>query len=322
MKAQDFSRRCRARCAYSVAIIAACSGSAMAQYGTKLDGLNGDPMGVVLTGQDGWYLPAAGGTDHKVYTYAGNSIGVPNNPNGGTQFAGAISNPGNIFGRAQRDTALSARTRAWYDVLILNNGTAVNNAGSFSLQDSVTTAAYINLFSYPVGAPVTTFAGGYLAYSAAGVQAAAPGLLPGPEWSPLDVGTWYKFETSIDFTANLITDVAITNLATNTRTSVAVTDYYLQGGAAGGLPRPTGFRMFSGAESNTVAWDNLVVTCYADMDTSTGAGTLDIFDFLQFGNYFANSDPVACECDRSTGRNVCDIFDFLCFGNLFDGGCP
>ena len=322
MKDQVCSCRCRARCAWSVAVVAFFAGSAMGQYATTLDGLNGDPLGTVLTGQDGWYLPAAGGVDHKVYTYAGNTIGVTANPNGGSQFAGAISNPGNIFGRAQRDTTFSDRTRAWYDVFVINNGTAVNNAGSFSLQDSVTTAAYIHLFSYPAGAPVTTYAGGYLAYSAAGVQALAPGLLPGPEWSPLDTGTWYKFETSIDFTANLITDVAITNLSTNTRTSVAVTDYYLQGGAAGGRPRPTGFRMFSGAETNTVAWDNLTVTCYADLDTSTGVGALDIFDFLAFGNYFANSDPVACECDRSTGQNVCDIFDFLCFGNLFDAGCP
>ncbi len=62
--------------------------------------------------------------------------------------------------------------------------------------------------------------------------------------------------------------------------------------------------------------------CYADCDTSTGPGVLDIFDFLCFGNRFAAGDPYACDCDTSTGLGVCDIFDFLCFGNEFNNGCP
>ncbi len=62
--------------------------------------------------------------------------------------------------------------------------------------------------------------------------------------------------------------------------------------------------------------------CYADCDTSTGVGVLDIFDFLCFGNRFAAGDPYACDCDTTTGLGVCDIFDFLCFGNAFNAGCP
>ena len=62
--------------------------------------------------------------------------------------------------------------------------------------------------------------------------------------------------------------------------------------------------------------------CYADCDTSTGVGVLDIFDFLCFGNRFSSNDPYACDCDTSTGVGVCDIFDFLCFGNEFNAGCP
>ncbi len=63
-------------------------------------------------------------------------------------------------------------------------------------------------------------------------------------------------------------------------------------------------------------------SCYADCDTTTGPGILDIFDFLCFGNRFASNDPYACDCDTSTGPGVCDIFDFLCFGNAFSAGCP
>ena len=61
--------------------------------------------------------------------------------------------------------------------------------------------------------------------------------------------------------------------------------------------------------------------CYADCDTSTGAGTLDIFDFLCFQDSFVNGEPYACDCDTSTGP-VCDIFDFLCFQDAFVAGCP
>ncbi len=62
--------------------------------------------------------------------------------------------------------------------------------------------------------------------------------------------------------------------------------------------------------------------CYADCDTSTGVGTLDIFDFLCFQNSFVAGDPYACDCDTSTGVLVCDIFDFLCFQDAFVAGCP
>ena len=64
------------------------------------------------------------------------------------------------------------------------------------------------------------------------------------------------------------------------------------------------------------------VECYADCDTANGRGILDIFDFLCFGNKFAQNDPYACDCDTTTGPGVCDVFDFLCFGNEFEAGCP
>ena len=62
-------------------------------------------------------------------------------------------------------------------------------------------------------------------------------------------------------------------------------------------------------------------TCYADCDQSTGAGTLDIFDFLCFQDGFVNGEVYACACDVSTGPNTCDIFDFLCFQDGFVAGC-
>ena len=62
-------------------------------------------------------------------------------------------------------------------------------------------------------------------------------------------------------------------------------------------------------------------TCYADFDSSTGVGVLDIFDYLAFQQSFLERDPSACDCDTSTGSGVCDIFDFICFQAAFTAGC-
>jgi uncharacterized membrane protein len=82
-----------------------------------------------------------------------------------------------------------------------------------------------------------------------------------------------------------------------------------------------------GYDNNAGEFRSFVMTpisasCYADCDQSTGAGVLDIFDFLCFQNSFVNADPYACDCDTSTGPRVCDVFDFLCFQNSFVAGCP
>ncbi len=63
-------------------------------------------------------------------------------------------------------------------------------------------------------------------------------------------------------------------------------------------------------------------SCYADCDTSTGVGVLDLFDFLCFQGSFVAGEAYACDCDTSTGPLVCDLFDFLCFQGAFVGGCP
>ena len=77
------------------------------------------------------------------------------------------------------------------------------------------------------------------------------------------------------------------------------------------------FVYFDGSET----WE-LVPACYADCDTSTGSGVIDILDFLCFQNSFVNGESYACDCDTSTGFGVCDVFDFLCFQNVIVGGCP
>ncbi len=75
-------------------------------------------------------------------------------------------------------------------------------------------------------------------------------------------------------------------------------------------------------EDEALLWSRPLNPCYADCDTSTGVGVLDLFDFLCWQNSFVNAEPYACDCDTSTGNGVCDLFDFLCFQNAFVGGCP
>jgi subtilisin family serine protease len=62
--------------------------------------------------------------------------------------------------------------------------------------------------------------------------------------------------------------------------------------------------------------------CYADCDSSTGLGVLDVFDFLCFQDEFVSGSIYACDCSRATGASVCDVFDFLCFQDRFVSGCP
>jgi len=54
--------------------------------------------------------------------------------------------------------------------------------------------------------------------------------------------------------------------------------------------------------------------CEADVD---GNGELDVFDFLDFQNWFTSGDDRA-DCDAN-GR--LDVFDFLCFADLYARGC-
>jgi hypothetical protein len=60
-----------------------------------------------------------------------------------------------------------------------------------------------------------------------------------------------------------------------------------------------------------------IMSCRADLDQSTGAAVLDIFDFLRFQDLFFQQDPLA---NMNFDSNF-DIFDFLAFQNAFVRGC-
>ena len=254
---------------------------------------------------------------------------MPANPQGGNQFAARQATGTGVFPRAQRD--MSWGTGQWmisYDVVcnyLGAPGFASDYIGSFSTQPYPLGPTYIHLFSWVDVILHTNWNGWYYAYDAAGLIHVLPGQSPGPEWDNLDLNVWYRFTTVIDYDANQITDVSITNLATGATASTTLVDVYLEGGSAGGLGPATGFRFFTGAGTGTdpdnmTAWDNLVIEplgggCVGDLD---GDGDTDLADLGILLADFGCVAPGPCPGDLD-GDGDTDLADLGIL--LADFGC-
>src|SRR5690606_28849344 len=120
------------------------------------------PAGDLITGQDGFYAPVAGSLDRRIFTYAGNPLGVPQNPNGGASIYAGVSDALATPPRAQRAlTWPHGRLLVAFDVRCnyAGTGTPTQNLGSLSFQPS-TSSVYLNLLArWPVGVvfPPTTW---------------------------------------------------------------------------------------------------------------------------------------------------------------------
>lgn len=236
------------------------AGSASAQYSSDFEGLIADPNGVILTGQDAYYLPA-GSTDFKAYTYTNNVLTVPMNPEGGSQFIAGTAAGNAVYARAQRDFSTYQWTwRFEYDFCGLYTlaPPASNNIGSFSLRVDSTNNNYINLMWFIDPNNPTSFNMSYIAFDAAGTMFTSPGLTPGPEWENLSLATWYHVFTECDFNTNRIMRVGLRNIQTNQEWVATPADWYMVGGAGGWPVTPIAFRFFAGGTTggNTSAWDN------------------------------------------------------------------
>jgi len=237
--------------------------TAGAEYITGFESLSGSAAGTILTGQDGYYLPASS-SDFYVFTYASNALGFPQNPTGENQFIGTRCPSGAIYGRAQRDISLDL-CPSWilyWDFCAAYLGTlpATQNLGSFSIRnDALAINHYIHLMTWMDPENPTSFNAFYLAYDAAGTQFAQPGEMPGPEWSDLPLNHWFRAWTRVDLVANMITEVGIIDLATGATATYAPTNWFLTGGAAGAQGPVTALRFFCGgtSEGNALGFDNV-----------------------------------------------------------------
>lgn len=250
-----------------VLALAAAAGTASADYTSNFERplYNGTAAGTLLEGQDGWFTPVTTPVTNpaNVHTYAGNTYGFVQNPAGNEQFV-VTRNNGTSLGRGQHNidfSGLGTWTISW-DQAVVREGVlpALQNVGSFSLQNSATERYFQSLYTWDDVATGAAFDSNYIWFNSAGVQNGTTGALPGPEWDALALNTWYRHTVVVNMSANQILSVSIENLHTNVVATVNPADAYLHGGANPTRPLPTGFRLFSGGGlnvTNNVGWDNV-----------------------------------------------------------------
>ncbi len=98
---------------------------------------------------------------------------------------------------------------------------------------------------------------------------------PGAAWVGLQLNHWYRIQHTISWTTNQWLETSITDLHTNTTSTVSSTTWYMTGGAAPSLALPTDHRFFvGGAAGNAMAIDNYTVTVVPEPATflALGAG--------------------------------------------------
>lgn len=236
--------------------------AASAQYSTDFEAVVASPAGTVLTGQDGYYIPAGTvSVDFLAYTYAGNTLGVSANPTGGDQFV-SVTGPGaGTFGRAQRDFAYSAgKSTVAFDIHASYIGVlpASQNLGSVSMQPFPGGQSFIALATWTDINTAATWNANYIYFDAAGTQIQE--VVPLPEFQNLPVGNWYRWETDIDLATNAVLCSRLTDLSTGLTATYPISGRYMFGGAAGSAA-PTGYRLFSGGglTGNTLAYDNVAI---------------------------------------------------------------
>jgi hypothetical protein len=215
---------------------------------------NGSAGGTLLTGQQGWINPVAGSSDFKVYTYAGNTLGIAPHPAGGAaQFAAGRSAGSSAYGRAQHTNNWAADD-VWtvtYDILTKYDGTlpATDNIGSFSLQPSATAKYWQSIFQFEDPNTATAWKSGYFVQE---FPNTGPAGIPGPAWRNLAFNHWYRESVNFRFSDRLILSISITDL--NTMQTTTVNPGWHLVNQAG---FPDSFRFFTGGTTagNITAWD-------------------------------------------------------------------
>lgn len=247
---------------------AAATASAQTGYSSGFETLNASAAGTVLTGQDSYTQPVTGGADFRVYTYAGNAIGMPANGATNTKFVAGTGPGNNVFARAQRDLSYGWAAGKWtiaFDTAVAFTGVlpTAQNVGSVSLQPSTTAKYFIALATWTDVNTAANWNANIIGFNAANTQVQY--ALPAAGFQNLGVKKWYRWEVDISFTTNEILEVRMKDLATNMTTAHTPSPtLYLFGGPTSSNPAPTAFRMFAGssgtipgAAGTVMAFDNV-----------------------------------------------------------------
>lgn len=261
-------------------------GTANAQLvsGFELPQFTGSAAGQSFVGVDGWYQPVASGIEQSVYTYAGNALGLNQNPVGGNQFIGGRGQGGALFPRAQRniDFDLGNRWTMAYDMAANFDGDVPStlNLSSASLTSEFGAAgtfkAFIALNNFvDTSNPAAGFKAEFNVFNDTG--GATNNLSPGAAWQNLKTNHWYRQIINFDFASNRILDITIVDLTTGQSSTATPDGWYMTGGAASALAKPDGMRFFIGGSTagNIMGWDNVyVVPAPASLLAFAGAAGL------------------------------------------------
>lgn len=226
----------------------------------------GSASGTSFVGIEGWYQPVATGTEHGVYTYSGNNLGLVQNPVGGNQFIGGRSGGSPLFARAQKNFDFGGGTYTLaYDMAGNYDGVgdATINLSSFSLQsDGAAAGSFKSFIALNNFVDATNPSAGIKAefnvFDASGT--ATNNLSPGAAWQNLKTNHWYRQFITVDFNSNQVLSVTILDLTTGMSSTASPDGWFMTGGSGSTLDLPTGFRFFVGGnEGNIMGWDNLYV---------------------------------------------------------------
>lgn len=255
--------------ALSIAACVLVAPAAFAQgnsgYETDFDSLDASLDGTILTGQDLYFRPNGppNDTHFEVYKYGGNSLRLPQNPNGGTQFIAGIGEAGGTFERAQRLSKFST-TGTWSiatDIATTYTGTlpSAQNIGSLSINEGVPGVfSLIMLARWTDPATAANWNADYVWWDGAGAQLTE--AVPDPNFQNLATDHWYNWRTTFSLDTNQILEVRLIDKTTGDVFTHNPADRYLRDGAAGD-PNPDHHRFFAGGgvPGNTLAFDNFSV---------------------------------------------------------------
>jgi hypothetical protein len=273
----DGTRRAaaRLRAAPFIGLLIGLSSACTVFGGTiyNFESCNAGPIGVWNNqpppGCDGWYTPPTnlvpGSAAASVYPYTYvQGFGFAADPAGGNNVLGLTGNSNGSIDRAQHDFSFSQAPQ-WdvaYDLSVANLSSSGNSygtdyIGSFAIFNTGASAAdFIALDQWDNASTSSTWTSSYYVYDAQGNPQSPDGVSPGPAWSGLLQNHFYSESTVFDRNTNEILSVSITDLTTNSTTTVSPADWYMSGGA-NPQSAPNAFRFAGLGPGNALLVDNV-----------------------------------------------------------------
>jgi hypothetical protein len=239
----------------------------------NFESCNTGPIGVWNNvpppGCDGWYTPPTslvpGSAAASVYHYSQlQGLGIVADPAGGSNVLGLTGNGDGSIDRAQHnfDFSTAAEWDFAYDLSAVNlspSGDSYGTAyiGSFSLFTVNASGPAIVVFDqWDNPSTSSTWTSSYYVYDAQGNAQNPNGVSPGAAWTGLLQNHFYSESIVFNQQSNQILAVSITDLTTNSTTTVSPAGWYLSGGA-NTSSAPNAFRFSGLGQSNGFLIDNV-----------------------------------------------------------------